>query len=169
MNRGQTSAPSDIFRTKDGWIIAYAIGNPMFARWAKLLGEDDWLTDPRFKDDESRGNHGEIISKHVSEWTGARTTVEALAALESAKIPAGPLYSPRQALEDAHIRAAGLLRTPSIPGCRARSRSRRRPSISRRARAASATARRRSTSTPTPSSASSATTAPRSTGSAPAA
>src|SRR6266513_795368 len=26
VNRGQTSAPSDLFRTKDGWIIAYAIG-----------------------------------------------------------------------------------------------------------------------------------------------
>ena len=35
VNRGQTSAPSDLFRTKDGWIIAYAIGNPMFKRWAE--------------------------------------------------------------------------------------------------------------------------------------
>ena len=116
MNRGQTSAPSDLFRTKDGWIIAYAIGNPMFARWAKLLGEESWLTDPRFKDDESRGNHGELISKQVSEWTGARTTAEALAALESAKIPAGPLYTPRQALQDDHIRAAGLLEDTEYPG-----------------------------------------------------
>ena len=109
MNRGQTSAPSDLYRTKDGWIIAYAIGNPMFARWAKLLGADDWLADPRFKDDKGRGDHGEIISERVSQWTMARTTAEALAALESAKIPAGPLYSPQEALEDAHIRAAGLL------------------------------------------------------------
>src|SRR5574341_2109465 len=29
LNRGQTSAPSDVFRTRDGWIIAYAIGDPM--------------------------------------------------------------------------------------------------------------------------------------------
>src|SRR5216110_1070254 len=56
LNRGQTSAPSDLFRTRDGWIIAYAIGNPMFARWARMMGEDGWLTDPRFKDDEARGN-----------------------------------------------------------------------------------------------------------------
>ena len=116
VNRGQTSAPSDLFRTKDGWIIAYAIGNPMFKRWAVLLGEEEWLTDPRFKDDEARGNHGEIISKHVSEWTATRTTAEVLAALESAKIPAGPLYSPRQALQDAHIRAAGLLTDTEYPG-----------------------------------------------------
>ena len=116
MNRGQTSAPSDLFRTRDGWIIAYAIGNPMFARWVKLLGEPDWLTDPRFKDDEARGNHGEIISKRVAAWAAEQTTAEALAALEGARIPAGPVYSPQEALEDAHIRAAGLLRDTAYPG-----------------------------------------------------
>src|SRR6266849_8330757 len=108
-NRGQTSAPSDLFRTRDGWIIAYAIGNPMFARWAKMMGEDSWLTDPRFKDDEARGNHSEMISKRVNEWTTQRTTEQALKELEAAKIPAGPLYTPQQALDDAHIRQAGLL------------------------------------------------------------
>ncbi|HEU5192330.1 MAG TPA: CoA transferase [Methylomirabilota bacterium] len=116
VNRGQTSAPSDLFRTKDGWIIAYAIGNPMFTRWARLMGEEHWLTDPRFADDLARGDHGEIISKRMNEWTGERTTAEALADLEAAKIPAGPLYSPQQALEDAHIRAAGLLADTEYPG-----------------------------------------------------
>src|SRR5262245_647479 len=116
MNRGQTAAPSDMFRTKDGWIIAYAIGNPMFVRWAKLMGEDHWLTDPRFKDDEARGDHGEIVSKRMTEWCAGLTTAEALSALEAAKIPAGPLYSPQQALEDEHIRTAGLLRDTDYPG-----------------------------------------------------
>lgn len=115
-NRGQTSAPSDLFRTRDGWIIAYAIGNPMFARWAKLLDEPGWLTDPRFKDDEARGNHAELISKRVAEWARARTTEQALAELEAAKIPAGPLYTPQQALDDAHIRQAGLLVDTDFPG-----------------------------------------------------
>jgi crotonobetainyl-CoA:carnitine CoA-transferase CaiB-like acyl-CoA transferase len=116
LNRGQTSAPSDLFRTKDGWIIAYAIGGPMYERWAKLMGEDEWLTDPRFKDDLSRGDHGEVISKRMTEWTIGRTTEEALAELEKAKIPAGPLYSPQRALDDEHIRAAGLLTDTDYPG-----------------------------------------------------
>ena len=116
LNRGQTSAPSDIYRTRDGWIMAYAIGNPMFARWAKLMGEDHWLTDPRFADDEARGNHGELVSERMSAWTAERTTAEALAELDRAKIPAGPLYSPREALEDAHIRAARLLQDTDYPG-----------------------------------------------------
>ena len=118
MNRGQTSAPSDLFRTKDGWIIAFAVGNPMFARWAKLLGEPEWLTDPRFKDDESRGNNAEIISKRVTEWTLQRTTAQALTEMEAAKIPAGPLYTPQQALDDSHIREAGLLVDREYHGAR---------------------------------------------------
>jgi crotonobetainyl-CoA:carnitine CoA-transferase CaiB-like acyl-CoA transferase len=116
VNRGQTSAPSDLFRTRDGWIIAYAIGGPMFKRWATLMGEAHWLTDPRFKDDKARGDHGEIISRRMSEWTLERSTEEALAALEKAQIPAGPLYSPQQALEDPHIRAARLLEDQDYPG-----------------------------------------------------
>jgi len=116
LNRGQTSAPSDLFRTKDGWIIAYAIGGPMFARWAKLMGEESWLTDPRFADDRARGDHGEIISKRMSDWTAQRTTAMALAELEAVKIPAGPVYSPQQALDDTHIRAAGLLADTEYPG-----------------------------------------------------
>lgn len=116
LNRGQTSAPSDLFRTRDGWIIAYAIGNPMFARWARLMGEEHWLTDPRFADDLARGDNGEIVSKRMAEWAAKRTTAEALAELERARIPAGPLYSPQQALDDAHVRAAGLLVDTEYPG-----------------------------------------------------
>jgi len=52
----------------------------------------------------------------MSEWTMQRTTAEALAELEAAKIPAGPLYTPQQALDDAHIRRAGLLADTDFPG-----------------------------------------------------
>jgi crotonobetainyl-CoA:carnitine CoA-transferase CaiB-like acyl-CoA transferase len=52
----------------------------------------------------------------MSRWTAERSTEAALAELEKAHIPAGPLYSPQQALEDAHIRAAGLLADTDYPG-----------------------------------------------------
>ena len=64
----------------------------------------------------NRGDHGELVSKRMAEWTAERTTAEALKELESARVPAGPLYSPQQALEDAHIRAAGLLHDTDYPG-----------------------------------------------------
>jgi crotonobetainyl-CoA:carnitine CoA-transferase CaiB-like acyl-CoA transferase len=39
-----------------------------------------------------------------------------LAALEAANIVAGQVYSPQQALDDPHIRAAGLLTEVTFPG-----------------------------------------------------
>ena len=83
---------------------------------ARLMGEDHWLADPRFATDESRAEHGEMISARMNEWTGARTTAEALAELERVAIPAAPLYSPQQALEDEHIRATGFLHEVDYPG-----------------------------------------------------
>jgi crotonobetainyl-CoA:carnitine CoA-transferase CaiB-like acyl-CoA transferase len=115
LNRGFNSAPADIFRTRDGWIVATVIGVPMFRRWAQMIGEEHWLTDPRFKDDQSRADHGEMISARMSDWCAARSCSEALAELERANIVAGQVYSPQQALEDAHIRAAGLLEEVEFP------------------------------------------------------
>jgi crotonobetainyl-CoA:carnitine CoA-transferase CaiB-like acyl-CoA transferase len=116
LNRGFMSAPSDLFRTQDGWIMVAAIGNPMFKRWARLVGAEAWITDPRFKDDISRGEHGEIISARMAQWTATRTNAEALGALEAATIPAAPVLSPQQALDNPHIQATGMLNAMAYPG-----------------------------------------------------
>src|SRR5262249_62051041 len=77
-NRGQTAAPVDLFRTRDGWVLCQVIGKPLYKRWAELMGEPEWLTDLRFKDDISRGNNGAIISERMGRWCAARTTAEGL-------------------------------------------------------------------------------------------
>jgi crotonobetainyl-CoA:carnitine CoA-transferase CaiB-like acyl-CoA transferase len=115
-NRGFNSAPADYFRTKDGWIVATVIGGPMFRRWCRMIGEEHWLADPRFADDQARGDNGDIISERMGGWCAERTCEEALAALEKASIVAGQVYSPQQALDDAHIRAAHLLEERDYPG-----------------------------------------------------
>ncbi len=115
VNRGFNSAPADFYRCRDGWIVATVIGPAMFRRWTRMIGEDHWLSDPRFADDQSRADHGEIISARMTLWCAERGCAEALAALEEASIVAGQLYSPQQALDDAHIRAAHLLEEVSHP------------------------------------------------------
>lgn len=115
-NTGLTSGPSDLYRTRDGWIMVSCVGNPMFRRIARMIGEEGWITDPRFRDDEARGNHGEILSARMSTWTRTLSTDEALTALEKAQVPAAPVHSPQQALDDPHIRATGILQPCEFPG-----------------------------------------------------
>jgi crotonobetainyl-CoA:carnitine CoA-transferase CaiB-like acyl-CoA transferase len=115
-NRGQTAAPVDIFRTKDGFVLVQVIGQPLFRRWARLMGEEHWQTDARFQSDISRGDHGAIISERMSRWCAERTTAVALAELANAKIPSGPVLKPQQALDDPHIQQMGFFQAMDFPG-----------------------------------------------------
>jgi crotonobetainyl-CoA:carnitine CoA-transferase CaiB-like acyl-CoA transferase len=115
-NRGQLSAPSDVFETKDGSVLVITVGQPMFKRWAELMGETHWLSDPRFKDDDTRGWNGAAVSERMQAWCAERTTEEVMAVLEQARLPVAPVYSPQQTLEDPHVRAAGFYQAMDYPG-----------------------------------------------------
>ncbi len=116
-NRGYSSAPLDLFRCSDDqWLIVMVLGQPLWRRLCKMLSAQDWVTDPRFQDDRGRGAHASLISERLQAWCATRTRQEALDAFETARIPASPILSPRESLEDAHIRASGMLRDIAFPG-----------------------------------------------------
>jgi crotonobetainyl-CoA:carnitine CoA-transferase CaiB-like acyl-CoA transferase len=116
-NLGQTAAPADIYRSKDGWVLCQVTGQPLFVRWARLMGEEDiWLNDPRFSNDIRRGDNGPVISERMARWCAERTTQQAVDTLAAAYIPAAPVLSPQQALDHPHIRATGFLTNVDYPG-----------------------------------------------------
>jgi len=116
VNRAPHYAPSDIFRVKDGWIITQVIGPAMFKRWSRMIGKPELVDDERFQDDLQRGEHGAYLSGLMSDWCGQFRRDEALARLEEARIPAGPVNSPREVLDDEAIRASGAFQSVEYPG-----------------------------------------------------
>jgi crotonobetainyl-CoA:carnitine CoA-transferase CaiB-like acyl-CoA transferase len=116
LNRGFTAGPSDTFKCKDGWIYAMTIGQPLFVRWCRLMGNEDLAADPRFKDDLARGDNGEALSAIMQKWCESRTVTEALEALEANRIPAGAIYTPQQTLDDEHVRGAEFFHSMDYPG-----------------------------------------------------
>lgn len=116
LNRGQLSAPNNIYAVKDGWILVQVVGQPLFRRWAKLMGEEHWLSDPRFVDDKARGEHWEVVDARMAEWCRERPKLQALEELEAARVPAYPVNSIQDALDDPHIAAMGYLVPTDYPG-----------------------------------------------------
>jgi crotonobetainyl-CoA:carnitine CoA-transferase CaiB-like acyl-CoA transferase len=116
LNRGFTAGPSDTFKCRDGWIYAMTIGQPLFVRWCRLMGNEDLTSDPRFKDDLARGDNGEALSAIMQKWCDARTVAEALELLEANRIPAGAVYTPQQTLDDRHVQEAGFFHSMEFPG-----------------------------------------------------
>jgi crotonobetainyl-CoA:carnitine CoA-transferase CaiB-like acyl-CoA transferase len=117
-NRVQTSAPSDVFATRDGHVLTHCVGNGLFKRWARLMGDADrWLADARLQSDQSRADHSAEILERMRAWCADRTTAEALAALDAAGLPAGPVYTLQQALDEPQVAAMGFMQAVTgFPG-----------------------------------------------------
>lgn len=115
-NRGIAVAPCDLFRLKDGWVLVQVVGQAMFKRWCRMIGEEGWFVDPRFADDKLRAEHGDVLNDAMQVWCHTRTVEAAMKELDAARIPASPLYSLQQVLDDPHVRAMGFLRPMEYPG-----------------------------------------------------
>lgn len=115
-NTGYYTAPSDVYRTSDGWIIVPTIGDDMFRRWAGLVGREELIADPRCADDITRGINHALINEVMSEWCAKRTRDEAIGELERARIPCGPVYDLGEVLADPQVNARGLLEEVEQPG-----------------------------------------------------
>ncbi len=126
-NRGQTSAPVDVYEVTDGFILLAVTGNPLYRRWARLMAADtatalpddpDWLADPRFASDESRGMARDILSERMARWCAPRQSDDVVRILGEAMIPAAPVLSPQQSLDHPQVQALGLMQPVMYPGLR---------------------------------------------------
>ncbi|MEM7802349.1 MAG: CoA transferase [Chloroflexota bacterium] len=104
-NRAQAAAPADIFDTADGHIIIQVVGPYIFKRLAIMFNHPEWLEDERFADDTRRGEARDFLCAEVARWAAGQTTAEALAKLESNRVPAGPILSFQEALDHPAVQA----------------------------------------------------------------
>lgn len=115
-NRVQTSAPSDVFATRDGHILIHTVGDGLFRRLAKLIKEDTWVDNPELAGDQNRGDQRDAICSRVAQWCAARSNYEALHELETAGLAAGPVYDLDQTLNDPQVAAMDWLHPVMFPG-----------------------------------------------------
>lgn len=115
-NRAYSSAPTDMFRTSDGWIMTQIVGNAIFARWAKLVGQPELADDPRFGSDMDRGDHGDILCEIMQRWCDGKRNADVLALLGSARVPAAPVLRPAEVLDQPQVQAMGLVEMMDYPG-----------------------------------------------------
>ena len=115
-NAGLAVSPCEIFQLEDRFVLVQVTGTPLFHRWCKMVGEEGWITDPRFARDEQRAANGHIINPRMQQWCDTKTFDEAMAILEENRIPAAEVLSPQQVLEQEHIKAMGYLKPVDYPG-----------------------------------------------------
>lgn len=115
-NRSFSSGPTDVFRTRDGWILTQIVGAPIFARWCKLVGRRELVDDPLYASDILRGDNGEELSAIMQRWCIERTSEDAIAELAEARVPAAPVLRAGEALAQPQVAAMGLVEPVDYPG-----------------------------------------------------
>jgi crotonobetainyl-CoA:carnitine CoA-transferase CaiB-like acyl-CoA transferase len=115
-NRGTSVAPCDLYKVDDGWVLLQVAGQPMFKRWCRLMGRLDLFDDPRFADDDLRWEHGDVLNDIMQRWCAGRTKADVVARLEAARLPAAPMSTTQEVLDDPHVQAMGYLKPVEFPG-----------------------------------------------------
>ncbi|MEN2738395.1 CoA transferase [Microbacterium sp. X-17] len=106
---GLAVVPYNAYRSSDGWVTVLC---PTQAHWDRLrrIMDDPAADDPRFATMDGRCDAAEDVDRVVERWTSTLTKEQVLEALKGTGIPAAPVLTLSEVLEDEHIAARGVLR-----------------------------------------------------------
>ncbi|MDR7172043.1 formyl-CoA transferase [Nocardia kruczakiae] len=103
-------APSNAYPCADGTsIIIGGNGDAIFRRYMQVIERPDLAEDPELQDNAGRWRHRDRLDAAIGEWSVRHTRDEALAILEQAGIPCGPIYTAADIVADEQYRARNMI------------------------------------------------------------
>jgi formyl-CoA transferase len=82
---------------------------PVWGAICKVIGHEEWLTDPRYATPKARLPHLSEIFDQIEEWTKTKTKFEAMDILNAHDIPCGPILSMKEIAEEPSLRKTGTV------------------------------------------------------------
>jgi crotonobetainyl-CoA:carnitine CoA-transferase CaiB-like acyl-CoA transferase len=111
------SAPSNVYPTGDGRHITIgANGDSIFRRFCAAIGDADLADDPRFADNQSRRSNVAELDGLIERWTLSHHLEEIWEILVAAEVPAAPVYSIADIVEDPQYQARDMILRMMGPG-----------------------------------------------------
>jgi crotonobetainyl-CoA:carnitine CoA-transferase CaiB-like acyl-CoA transferase len=97
------------YQTLDGHVCVLIYNDGHWRRFFEAVGRPEiWTSDPRFASITSRTEHIDEINAMVAEFLNQRTTEECLQLLDGADIPAGPMNTLDDLINDTHLASKGF-------------------------------------------------------------
>src|SRR5499427_10383352 len=82
---------------------------PVWKDICKVIGREEWLTDPRYSTPKGRLPHLMEIFGEIEKWTMTKTKFEAMEILNQYDIPCGPILSMKELADEPSLRATGTV------------------------------------------------------------
>ena len=94
--------PSQLCRTKDGWLFIMCNKEKFWTALAEALGKPEWATDPEYSTFAARLKNREQVTQELDAVLTTATTAEWISRL-GGKVPIAPVYDVQQALENPFV------------------------------------------------------------------
>jgi crotonobetainyl-CoA:carnitine CoA-transferase CaiB-like acyl-CoA transferase len=108
------SSPSQLFPTKDGWIMLMCQNQKFWEDFCRLADRKDLIADPRFPSPSVRRQNITLLTEVMDAVMRTRTTAEWVRLL-AGNVPVAPVYDVAQALENPFIQEIGMADTVAHP------------------------------------------------------
>jgi crotonobetainyl-CoA:carnitine CoA-transferase CaiB-like acyl-CoA transferase len=99
-------APSQLFRSGDGWIFVMAQTQKFWEILCRKIGRPELIDDPDYKEYADRNRNRDRLTEILDEALMQRTTAEWIEIL-AGEVPVGPVNDLAQALDNPYFRARG--------------------------------------------------------------
>ena len=108
-SRHPSIAPFEAFKTKDSYIIIAAGNDKLFEKLCEHLNIAECVSDDRFKTNSMRCENMDDLKKIIEDKLIVNNTDDWIKGMEKLKIPCGPIYNIKQAVENPQIEARNMI------------------------------------------------------------
>jgi CoA:oxalate CoA-transferase len=108
-SRHPSIAPFEAFKTQDSYIIIAAGNDKLFEKLCNLLDLKEMIQDPKFLDNSSRAKNMDELKKILESKLSSKKTYDWVSEMEKEKIPCGPIYNIKQAVENPQIESRNMI------------------------------------------------------------
>jgi formyl-CoA transferase len=108
-------APSNAYKCSDETSVVIA-GNAdsIFVRYMEAIGRGDLAADPDLRTNAGRWARRDELDEAIEQWTSKRPRHEVLEVLDTAGVPAGPIYTAADIVNDPQYLARDMVQTLDV-------------------------------------------------------
>ena len=108
-SRHPSIAPFEAFKTKDSYIIIAAGNDKLFDKLCEVLDINDVPKEKRFNSNSLRCENMDSLKKILEDKLKLKNTNEWIKEMEKLKIPCGPIFNIKQAVENPQIKHRNMI------------------------------------------------------------
>lgn len=104
-NRGPDAAPQNVYATAgaERWIALAVADDRQWEALRAVMGDPEWAGDPRLATEEGRRRAHDLLDRRLGEWLALEDLDEVVGRLLGAGVPAAPVVSPPDVVENPHL------------------------------------------------------------------